>query len=752
MSKRFEAVVCCLLVLGASFAFIGVASAAPMDLTDYKIVRVEVKTAAELEQLEGLATTILSDYPGIRPLEAVIAPDRMGDLLASGLSVEVLHQNIQELIELERQPVGRGTWDAYMNRADLIQFINDLATARPDLCEVFSIGTSIEGRDIWVLHITGPGGSNKPAVFYHSLIHCREWITAPVVLYLADYLVNNYGTDPDATALVDGLDIYLAPCVNPDGYEYTWNTYRLWRKNRRNNGDGTYGVDLNRNWAYGWGGGGSSGYTGDETYRGPSPFSEPETTVLSDFIAAHPRLVSYMDYHSYSQLILWPYGYECLGGAPEPDGTEFWNIGSTMQSLIQAVHGKYYEAGPICETIYQASGGSVDWVYGDQDVFGFTIELRDTGTYGFELPPAQILPTCEENLPAILHLSEWALAQVETRFGFPNGLPEEMAPGQAEVIDVEIIPIGEDLVGGSAAMFYRYDGGAFVSVPLTPLGGDSYEVTLPAPGCYDTPEFYFSATGTSSGVNYAPAGAPTTTYTASVTTPTYAVHEFPLDTNPGWTTQGQWAFGVPTGDGGEYGGPDPTSGHTGSNVYGYNLNGDYANSLSQTHLTSPALNCTGYTGLTLSFWRWLGVEQPQYDHAYVRISTNGSNWTTLWENTVEVTDEEWVYQEFDISSIADNQATVYLRWTMGATDGGWRYCGWNIDDIAISWSIDTAACSGILPGDMDGTGDLNGLDIGRFVDVLLVGPANDDERCAADVNEDCEITPEDIGALVDALL
>ena len=161
------------------------------------------------------------------------------------------------------------------------------------------------------------------------------------------------------------------------------------------------------------------------------------------------------------------------------------------------------------------------------------------------------------------------------------------------------------------------------------------------------------------------------------------VYSFSMDTNPGWTTEGLWAWGQPTGGGGQYGGPDPTSGYTGSNVYGYNLNGDYENYLVETHLTSTAIDCTGLSNVSLKFWRWLGVEQPLYDHAYVRASNNGSSWTTIWENAAEITDYAWILQEFDISSVADNQTTVYLRWTMGATDVGWQYCGWNIDDVQI---------------------------------------------------------------------
>ncbi|MEW6197685.1 MAG: S8 family serine peptidase [Planctomycetota bacterium] len=165
------------------------------------------------------------------------------------------------------------------------------------------------------------------------------------------------------------------------------------------------------------------------------------------------------------------------------------------------------------------------------------------------------------------------------------------------------------------------------------------------------------------------------------------VHRFNLDQDPGWAREAQWAFGKPTGGGGAYGGPDPTSGFTGNNVFGYNLNGDYTNSMPEYHLTTGALNCTRMTQVSLRFKRWLGVEASRYDHAYVRVSTNGTTWNTAWQNPdQETADASWQSQTIDISAYADNQPTVYLRWTMGTTDTSWTYCGWNLDDIEV-WGL-----------------------------------------------------------------
>jgi len=167
------------------------------------------------------------------------------------------------------------------------------------------------------------------------------------------------------------------------------------------------------------------------------------------------------------------------------------------------------------------------------------------------------------------------------------------------------------------------------------------------------------------------------------------IYAWNMDVDPNWTTQGAWAWGQPAGSGGSaHGNADPSSGFTGSNVYGYNLGGDYDNNMPETHLTTTAIDCSELTGTSVRFRRWLNVEQPAYDHAYVRVSNDGVNWTQLWTNGAEITDSAWQAVEYDISAVADGQATVYLRWTMGTTDSSWLYSGWNIDDVEI-WGFES---------------------------------------------------------------
>jgi hypothetical protein len=214
-----------------------------------------------------------------------------------------------------------------------------------------------------------------------------------------------------------------------------------------------------------------------------------------------------------------------------------------------------------------------------------------------------------------------------------------------------------------------------------------------------------------------------------------------FDSNPGWSTEGLWAFGQPTGGGGQYGGPDPTGGYTGSYVYGYNLNGDYENSLPERNLTTSAIDCSDLTRVSLRFRRWLGVEQPSYDHAYLRVSNDGSHWELLWSNASEVTDYSWQLQEFDIAAIANNQPTVYLRWTMGPTDYSWQYCGWNIDDVEI-WGIRAAPCF----GDLDGDDDVDLADLAQLLGHygMTSGATYED----GDLDGDTDVDLSDLAALL----
>jgi len=313
--------------------------------------------------------------------------------------------------------------DEYRSYDEVIAALAQLESARPDIVKVFDIGNSWDGRVIRAVKI-----SDNPSVEDASeqdiLIigehHAREWISVEVPLRIAEYLVANY-QDSNIKSLVDSREIWIVPLLNPDGYEYSRESERLWRKNRRNLQSGFFGVDLNRNYDFQWGlTPGSSNSIGADDYRGPNAFSEPESLAIKNLIESHNFFVL-LTYHSFSQAILYPWSYT---SDPAPDKPLLRSIAENMRDLIRGVSGMDYCVGQGVDCIgYVASGELTDWAYGEKGILGFTIELRPaTPNPGFLLPEDQIQPTFEENLPAALFLIGLSRGRV---MDFENGVDSQ---------------------------------------------------------------------------------------------------------------------------------------------------------------------------------------------------------------------------------------------------------------------------------------------------------------------------------------
>ncbi|NXP92175.1 CBPA1 Carboxypeptidase, partial [Passerina amoena] len=270
------------------------------------------------------------------------------------------------------------------------------------------------------------GGSNRPAIWLDTGIHAREWITQATGVWTANKIAKEYGQDPSVTAILDSMDIFLEIVTNPDGFAFTHSSNRLWRKTRSiNAGSHCVGVDPNRNWDAGFGGAGSSSNPCSEIYHGPHAHSEREVRAIVDFIRAHGNVKSVISIHSYSQMLLFPYGYR---RAPAPDHQEMNELAKKAVSDLAAVFGTKYTYGSIANTICEcpslspqqipreraptwaplpadmAGGTTIDWAYDNGVKYSFTLELRDSGRYGFLLPSSQIVPTATETWPALLDI------------------------------------------------------------------------------------------------------------------------------------------------------------------------------------------------------------------------------------------------------------------------------------------------------------------------------------------------------------
>jgi hypothetical protein len=388
------------------------------------VVRVDPQSRSDLDMVLGIAADVWSESVGVGPLDVMLDADGLAALDASGLDYLTVVEDVQLLVdeELDRLTASAvagppGIWfDDFRNYDDVNSYLDWLADSRPDLATVFEIGQSIEGRTIHGIRISGPG-EDKPAVLLNGCQHAREWISVMVTTCIADRLVGGYDVDPTIQSLVDDLEFVIVPIVNPDGYEYSWEVERFWRKNRRDD----HGVDLNRNWGVAWGGPGSSDDPNSGNYRGEAPFSEPETAAMRDLVLVNEALVSHIDFHSYGQLILYPWGF---GHVAAPAADTFIALGEALAEAILGVHGESYESIQGAE-FYPASGVAPDWTYGERGIYGFTIELRpgrgeEEFPNGFVLPPEEIIPTCEESLAAVMELAGWS---VDREPGEPGGDP-----------------------------------------------------------------------------------------------------------------------------------------------------------------------------------------------------------------------------------------------------------------------------------------------------------------------------------------
>jgi carboxypeptidase T len=299
---------------------------------------------------------------------------------------------------------------AYHSAESLEQDLRALAEGAPEIAELRQIGQSVEERPIWALRIGDRHGSDRKLLFM-GCHHAREWIAVEVPYLLAEHLVTNANASPVKEWLEQG-ELWVAPMVNPDGHEHSRVTERLWRKNRRPNPDGSIGVDPNRNYGYMWGtinDDRSSRVPSDITYVGPRAFSEPETRAVRDLIGRE-LFRGVITYHSYTQLILYPWGHTLNAIPALADRSRMKTLAERMRDLIAGVHGTVYTA-QQSSRLYLTAGDTTDWTYGVYGIPSFTIELRPltVAEGGFILPPDQIQPTWEENKPAALEFIAQAL-------------------------------------------------------------------------------------------------------------------------------------------------------------------------------------------------------------------------------------------------------------------------------------------------------------------------------------------------------
>ena len=412
MRRRFTA------ALAAALAGVTLIAAAPADAepgldssAQYEVF--DVRTAAQRTLVGRTGAVIDSAEHAVVTVTATGA--EVKSIKALGFRVEKVPESL---------PQGAiGTLDfpsrdaAYHNYSEQNAEVNRVVAAYPAIARKQVIGTSYEGRQIVAVKISDNVATdeNEPEVLYDAQHHAREHLTVEMALYLLNEFTSKYATDSRVRSVVDSREIWIIPSVNPDGSEYDIATgsYRSWRKNRQPNGSSRYvGTDLNRNYGYRWGCcGGSSGSTSSETYRGSAAFSAPETRVVRDFVNSRvvggvQQIKAAMDFHTYSELVLWPFGYTTAGtttGMNADQNNTFATLGRQMAATNS------YTAEQSSD-LYITDGDLLDWLWGTHRIFAYTFEMypRSSSGGGFYPPASVITRETSRNRTAALLLAEAA--------------------------------------------------------------------------------------------------------------------------------------------------------------------------------------------------------------------------------------------------------------------------------------------------------------------------------------------------------
>jgi carboxypeptidase T len=309
-----------------------------------------------------------------------------------------------------QQPMDFPSEDSkYHNFEELTLELQELSDLYPKLITMGSIGTSVEGRQIWIVRLGSKPAQadNFPGSIFMGGHHAREHLSVEMPLLLIRYLAEEYTKgNTRIVNMLDSRDIHIIPVVNPDGMEYDIKdaNYKYWRKNRAKNKDGSYGVDLNRNYGFQWGTGGSSKSPGSDTYMGPKPFSEPETQAIKSYIENHKNITTLLTFHTFSELILYPWGHKDAG----IENARAKAVHETMARKM-AQWNKYKPQ--QSSELYIASGDTTDWSFGQLGIISFTFELDPSSSMGGGgfYPGDDVIPSVfAKNLEPALYLIDYS--------------------------------------------------------------------------------------------------------------------------------------------------------------------------------------------------------------------------------------------------------------------------------------------------------------------------------------------------------
>ena len=561
-----------------------------------------------------------------------------------------------------------GSMGGYYTFIEVEENLDELISECPNIIsQKTSIGQSLEGREIWMVRVSDNPNTeeDEPEALFTGLHHAREPMSYMNLFYYMNYLCENYDSDIEIRNIVNNRELYFIPVVNPDGLVYNESIAPdgggLQRKNSlescvNNNDDDLWdGVDLNRNYGYYWGfdDDGSSPDGCSQTYRGTAPFSEPETDAIKNLVEEHNFKIA-LNYHSYGNILIYPFGWDYNQVPPESDFEIFTEFGTEMTQFNS------YNIGTGPELLYTVNGEANDWMYGEKGIFAFTPEI---GSFidGFWPSTDRIIPLAEQNLFPNKFISIASGPMYASNSIISNGPYNQ---GSSYTVDIHVKNRGLSNSAGDLILSIETSGGLVVDVNEFNLNTleSRQEIFLDQLFSFTVSENVMAGTFANlliilqddEGIEY------TQNFELLIGSPLTIINqEFEEEDEINWyngqfnddATSGIWEWGIPNGT--------EINGITIQPFYDHSENGSSCfitgNSIGQSNaayddvdggttiLYSPSYNLSDYAVAYVNYWRWYNNDMgdnPGTDRWIVEVTNNGGgSWTALDDFHISVLEE-----------------------------------------------------------------------------------------------------------------